>query len=111
MTQQHPIKPPPELLRHWLAEHRGDGASISIAVCAAQWGADYELEACLNEVSFLNSRALADRVREKRRPKPPSLKQQARQALFRFDANAHINADEMQDDFDLIRRALEQLND
>jgi hypothetical protein len=43
--------------------------------------------------------------------KPPSLKEQAKQALFRFDANAHTTADEMQDDFDLIRRALEQLPD
>jgi hypothetical protein len=53
----------------------------------------------------------ADGICAARRPKPPSLKEQAKQALFRFDANAHTTADEMQDDFDLIRQALEQLND
>jgi len=59
-----------------------------VAAKAAQWGAEQakadierkrqeaanqELEACLGEVSFLNSQYLADRVRAARRPKPPSL--------------------------------------
>jgi hypothetical protein len=74
-----------------------------IATLAAQWGADQELEACLCEVSFLNSQALADRVRAARRPKPPSLKEQA--LLVLDDANldaAHHN---------ILLRALEQLDD
>jgi hypothetical protein len=111
----HPITPPPELVQQWsdiaLAASGMFEVKMQFATLAAQWGADQELEACLGEVSFLNGQALADRVRAARRPKPPSLKEQAKQALFRFDANAHTNADEMQDDFDLIRRALEQLND
>jgi len=67
------ITPPPELVRQWLLEYYGgDLGEVSpeemyVARCAAQWGADQELEACLAEVSFLNSRALAERVRDNRR--------------------------------------------
>jgi hypothetical protein len=78
---------------------------------AARWGADQELEACLCEVSFLNSQALADRVREARRPKPLSLKRQALQALGRFSASAHTTADEMTADFELLRQVVGQLDD
>ena len=79
MKQQHPITPPPELVQKWYHEaHYTDAVYVwareqHIANRAAQWGADQELEACLGEVSFLNSQALADRVRAARRPKPPSL--------------------------------------
>jgi hypothetical protein len=48
-----------------------------ITLCAAQWGADQELEATLAEVSFLNSRALADRVRTARRPPPQAAELEA----------------------------------
>jgi hypothetical protein len=43
--------------------------------------------------------------------KPPGLKEQALGAMGRFTTNAHTHADEMMRDFDIIRRALEQLND
>jgi hypothetical protein len=71
---------------------------------ATQWGADQELEACLAEVSFLNSQALADRVRAARRPKPPSLKEQA---LVVLDDIPNIDGAH----YNTIRRALEQLDD
>ena len=51
MTQEHPITPPPELVRHW-SRFQGDTNSealwFRIANCAAQWGADQELEACID---------------------------------------------------------------
>jgi hypothetical protein len=115
---KHPITPPPDLIDQWQSTLKGDccpvefaSASIaSIAIRAAQWGADQELEACCLWVNSVDDDdCFGANLRAARRPKPPSLKEQAKQALFRFDANAHINADEMQDDFDLIRRALEQL--
>jgi len=90
--QQHPITPPPELGAKWVAEIYGDPAiplhpiTLRLVERAAQWGADQELEATLAEVSFLNSRALADRVRAARRPKPPSLKEQAQLELDRLIA-------------------------
>ena len=102
----HPITPPPELMRHW-SRFQGDthpeALWFRIANEAAQWGADQELEACLCEVSFLNSSALADRVRAARRPKPSSLKEQALIALDDADLDAaHEN---------ILRRALEALPD
>jgi hypothetical protein len=50
-------------------------------------------------------------LRAARRPKPLSLKEEARQALGRFNANAHGTTDQMQNDFELLRRAVEALND
>jgi hypothetical protein len=117
--QQHPITPPPELVQQWRAAASNVPATPStdpggrrdyidfIATRAAQWGADQELEACLAEVSSLNSQALADRVRAARRPKPPSLKEQALSAL------ENLNGECLWETSDLaaIRRALEQLPD
>jgi hypothetical protein len=106
---QHPITPPSELVQQWLAQRADYEKRLDeLLIEAAQWGADQELEACCKALESWNPR-IPPNLRAARRPKPLSLKEQAKQALFRFDANAHINADEMQDDFDLIRRALEQL--
>ncbi len=75
----------------------------ALARQAAQWGSDQELEACLGEVSFLNGQALADRVRAARRPKPPSLKEQALAVLDDAELDsAHYN---------ILLRALEALPD
>ena len=110
MTQEHPIAPPPELIKDWHDEwNESDqivhSAYTHIATRAAQWGADQELEACcaLLELSDSNAR---DFLQSARRPKPPSLKEQALEAL------AHIlNNSSTQLGADTIRRALEQLND
>jgi hypothetical protein len=99
MTQQHPITPPPKLAAEWVAEIYGDPAiplhpiTLQLIQRAAQWGADQELEACLGEVSFLNSQALADRVRAARRPKPPSLKDRALKGLAKMIENGHLAPD------------------
>jgi hypothetical protein len=113
MTTPNPITPPLELVQQW-----GHDANLSgvphndehwayeqhIATRAAQWGADQELEACVKllELSDKNAR---DFLYSARRPKPPSLKEQALEAMHR-NWNPHNN-----DDFDTIRRALEQLDD
>jgi hypothetical protein len=105
----NPITPPPELVQQWINEEDGLTAG-HIATRAAQWGADQELEACVKllELSDKNAR---DFLYSARRPKPPSLKEQALGAMGRFTTNAHTHADEMMRDFDIIRRALEQLDD
>jgi hypothetical protein len=80
-----------------------------LATRAAQWGADQELEACC---ALMDDWGLdGEDLMECRRPKPPSLKEQALQALERFSVHDHAYADEMMADFDLISRALEQLDD
>jgi hypothetical protein len=108
MNEQHPITPPPELMRQW-SRFQGDtnpeALWFRIANEAARWGADQELEACcaLMELSDSNAR---DFLQSARRSKPPSLKEQALEAL------AHIlNNSSTQLGADTIRRALEQLDD
>jgi hypothetical protein len=112
VSAQHPITPPTELVQQWeeqfLERPTINGCFIQsyIATKAAQWGADQELEACCEWIPKLTPWD-ADQLRAARRPKPPSLKEQALGALGRFHTNAHTRADEMAQDFDLIRRALE----
>ena len=111
MTNQHPITPPPELVAKW-------ASSMCGYYEAARWGADQELEACcewlekdLDAYELVGLRAvyLDHNLHAARRPKPPSLKEQALEALGRFSANSHTTAHQMQNDFDLFRRALEAL--
>jgi hypothetical protein len=102
----HPITPPPELVRHW-SRFQGDtdpeALWFRIANEAAQWGADQELEACCEWLMHENDR---QGLRAARRPKPPSLKEQALDAHNRMMAG-----EETQDDWAIVRRALEQLDD
>jgi hypothetical protein len=113
MTQQHPITPPPELIEDWIEIakpepwKRPPDPNVLCAL-AAQWGADQELEACLRLVEIDGGEDAYDfarYIRAARRPKPPSLKEQALEALDRMDQFPTA------DDQHIIRRALEQLND
>jgi len=93
MTSQHPITPPPELVQQWLTDLYGTPIVpgkiwTELATRAAQWGADQELEACCLElvdgIGRLHAEfpsCLAESLRAARRPKPPSLKEQALEAL------------------------------
>ena len=115
MTNQHPITPPPELVEQWTAlanEEEGCKVWHAIATQAAQWGADQELEACCEwlEQQVPARDWLAMQLRAARTASP-SLKEQALEALGRFSANSHTTAHQMQNDFDLFRRALEALDD
>ena len=120
-----PITPPPELVREWHQSAAGIhfhpyGYSEYIAAKAAQWGADRELEMCIEvlggqwEWDVLSQCTgwkefrdqSEDILRAARRPKPPSLKEQALEAQQRmWDGTSN------HDDWNLIRRALEQLDD
>ena len=119
----HPINPPPELVQQWACDYFGrtfDGgpndSELFLATRAAQWGADQELEACwewLREAKnhgfgYDYGNELAHRFRATRRPKPPSLKQQALNALQRYVSGETVLIDAS---IDTIRRALEQLPD
>jgi hypothetical protein len=92
-----PITPPPELVQQWINEEDGLTAG-HIATQAARWGADQELEACCAEMLWQEGSSLAAKLRDRRRPKPPSLKAQALAALEDDDIDVY-----------LIRRALEAL--
>jgi hypothetical protein len=131
-----PIVPPPELsdeqVGEWLIDDDypwdpSEQAVITItpsrlknvARQAYQAGADQELEACCLEIidgvcrlyvdeTKLRER-LANDLRAARRPKPPSLKEQALQELEQLRGDA--NSMGMGFDAPAIRRALEALPD
>ena len=108
---EHPITPPPELLDQWCMENNWR----DIAIQAAQWGADQELEACCQALRVRGTRMRCmeanqtiEHLRAARRRKPPSLKEQALEALEALPTPAgQVTADRL----DTIRRAIEQLPD
>ena len=101
MTDQHPITPPTELVHQW-ADMLSSRSDQAVFTMAAQWGADQELEACCEWIPIYTPWD-ENNLRAARRPKPPSLKEQALAVLDdcsdRLDS-AHENT---------IRRALEAL--
>jgi len=115
MTQEHPITPPPELIRKWNEEAANTPMADQryIATQAARWGADQELEACCSWLACqpLSMRKIPD-LRSFRRPKSASLKDQAKQAWLRFmNPDGHDSAEDEECDLEIIRRALESLPD
>ena len=117
MTNKHPITPPPELTVKWEEDwHHSKFVLIEleeyIATQAAQWGADQELEACCEWIPKLTPWD-AEQLRAARRPKPPSLKEQALKVLESAPGPDYprvmtvLNADEHA----LIRSALEALRE
>ena len=115
MTDNHPITPSPELVVQWrnqAPEGRGSQTrEMWIATQSARWGADMELEACCEWLGSIWPvvNVPIDELRTARRPKPPSLKEQALTALS--EADQGLNESEWQQRSDTIRRALEQLDD
>jgi hypothetical protein len=111
-NQQRPITPPPELVQQWFATwESSDNEEMSFAEfaipSAAQWGADQELEACCADIHSVHGRTVANWLRAIRRPKPPSLKEQALEALEVL--NQTWTMPKELDAVITIRRALEAL--
>lgn len=135
----HPITPPPELIRKWLNDFHFPHEAIHleppptpglvhmhIATKAAQWGfnqhqhvtdaqlqevRDQELEACAEWVANTGLLGTAKNLRAARRPKPPSLKERALEALETEDDSIPLRSLERGERFALIRRALETIPD
>jgi len=120
-NQQHPITPSPELVQQWLCSDDYPWGPLeqtsititanrlqNIATAAAQWGADQELEACCEALHQRDcAYFLPFQLRVARRPKPPSLKEQA---LLQLDTlNADLAMHGRGCDLSQIRRALEAL--
>ena len=106
MTNQHPITPPLELVHQWvdMLSSRSDHAVFNLA---AQWGADQELDACCKWLECNYNYPQANPLRVARRPKPPSLKEQALAALD--DAVMRGDCITISDALPTLRRALEEL--
>ena len=123
MTDQHPITPPPELVRQWIpagwdcSPNTFTTLLMRIADKAALWSHDHckskikaatdqELEACCEWLARNYDYPQVNHpLRTARRPKPPSLKEQAL-AVLDDCANCLDGAHE-----NTIRRALEALDD
>ena len=103
MTNQHPITPPPELVNQWWLQAQ----SVHYVVTqAAQWGSDQELEACCDWLIEHGYDIASPELRASRRPKPPSLKEQALDALSEAESTGCLYVNGRSD---LIRKALEAL--
>ena len=111
------IYPPDHLLRKWESLIIDEEQNVDVVLYEAfQAGADQELEACCE---WLREQLGEDRweipvcLRTARRPKPPSLKEQALEALEAADGADHpvVATVLTADQHALIRRALESLPD
>jgi hypothetical protein len=106
MSNQHPITPPPELMYQW-ADMLSSHSDYAVFSLAAQWGADQELEACCEALRGRGAAMqMIEALRAARRPKPPSLKEQALDALREAESTGCLYVNGRSD---LIRRALEAL--
>ena len=114
---EHSINPPTKLVQQWkrTAPHPSNETEHYqyITLCAAQWGADQELEACCEWIEKEREhlgwayRLNPQTIRAARRPKPPSLKEQALNQLASIQID--LNKFCMGISTDTIRRALEAL--
>jgi hypothetical protein len=112
---QHPITPPPELVQAWSDEALTASGMFEVkmkfATYAARWGADIELEACCEWLNYEDRGFWGCKLHTARRPKPPSLKEQALECLKNINDACESEGFSRSDDTDTIRRALEQLDD
>ena len=78
-----------------------------VAIMGVHWGADQELEACCDWLKKNTYHITIEFLRDARRPKPPSLKEQALTVLDHTQKGYGL----AEVDLETIRRALEQLPD
>ena len=107
MTDNHPIKPSPMLVHKWATMFESH-TDEEVFTEVARWGSDTELEACcewLDDTDCEDPQEVAQRLRAARRPKPPTLKEQALEVLSLTQKGWGL----AQVDLDTIRRALEAL--
>lgn len=104
------LTPPPELVQQWHDQCRKSQEPFLIYIpnCAAQWGADQELEACCGWLAKYRNPILGADLKFVRRPKPTSLKEQALEGLTRLESTGEFFSNQMKD-LGTIRRAIEAL--
>jgi hypothetical protein len=130
----YPITPPPELVQQWRTEPEYASTNqvlkmvsmtqnrlMELCQKSSQYGADQELEACCKVIcnsatnfsaaALLEAQRGSDNLRAARRPKPPSLKEQAMRVLVENGTNLDGRMELDSTDIETIRRALEQLDD
>jgi hypothetical protein len=117
---EHPITPPPKLVKKWIKSARYrefmpypegyEQYEQRLTTIAARWGADMELEACCEwldqKVLLQHQSDVIPALRAARRPKPPSKEEALDELYISFD-RGYLKKEAA----DIIRRALEQLDD
>ena len=106
------LKVPAELVKEWRREAASSTAASQLGTAharqdcfieyiadrAAQWGADQELEACCEWLrSQHHSDTWSNRLRAARRPKPPTLAEQATTALHAIASGANDGREQCHD--------------
>ena len=117
--QQHSTTPPDSLVWEWMGSIdtalTPTHTAQALAAKVARWSADQQLRACCDYLRQLQPQGnvLAEQLLAVCRPKPPSLKERALKIL-----EEEPEADDMKelvvfdvDQVEIIRKALEQLND
>jgi hypothetical protein len=103
----HPVVPPGALLKKWEDQWFDEQENADVLLIQAfQAGADQELEACCG-LLVQQGFDLVDYLHAARRPKPPSLKEQALDELHISFNRGYLKKEAA----DTIRRALKQLDD
>jgi hypothetical protein len=108
----HPAIPPSDQLKKWEDKWFDEEEHPDVLLIQAfQAGADQELEACCEVLArelICDGKHVAIDLHMIRRPKPPSLKEQAYAALDTY-IYGNPDHDDKQNTYNTIRRALEAL--
>lgn len=110
-NQQHPLTPPPELVQEWREAPEFSALSPCTLVTVtttklqdiATRAVDWELNLCCEWLVLNGYGEAASRLRAARRPKPPSLAEEALAEFAEWERTLEIAPDAA------IRRALERL--
>jgi hypothetical protein len=112
----HPITPPSELLQLWFEQHHDYDKGINeLLIEAAQYGADQELQACIEWMTRMgywgdDGKAIPA-LYAARRPKPLSLKEQAMRVLLECGYTLDGRMELEPEDIHIIQRALESIDE
>ena len=115
-NQQHPITPTHEQIKKWqdkffetepFLQLYDDKNFVVLLNQVYQAGADQELEACCEWTQYCEE--CGDSLRAVRRPKPPSLREQALEALQFVDEKLDLPLHNHCNAIHTIRRALQEL--
>ena len=103
MTENHPITPPLELLKHWEEQHFDEGENYDVMLIQAyQEGADQQLEQCRLWLLFNGHEKAADKIVEALRPEKLTNKEK----VFRGFESAYKSGQIEEDLYEEIRRLI-----
>jgi hypothetical protein len=108
MAEQHPIQPSTELVGQCMEMFKSGTRMEAMCEVAAQWGADEELHAICAWLDHGHIGYLIDPLLCTRRPKAPSLRKQAYDALDTY-IYGEPNPKDKERTYNTIRKALEAL--